>query len=35
MADSQEDLLLKIQEQGDLVRKLKAAKDSNERVRAT
>ncbi|XP_037870922.1 histidine--tRNA ligase, cytoplasmic isoform X1 [Bombyx mori] len=31
MADSQEDLLLKIQEQGDLVRKLKAAKDSNER----
>lgn len=35
MADSQGDLLLKIQEQGDLVRKLKAAKESNERVRAT
>ncbi|XP_028041049.1 histidine--tRNA ligase, cytoplasmic isoform X1 [Bombyx mandarina] len=31
MAASQEDLLLKIQEQGDLVRKLKAAKESNER----
>lgn len=32
MADSQENLLLKIKEQGELVRKLKAAKESNEKV---
>lgn len=33
MADTQESLLLKIKEQGDLVRKLKAAKESSEKVR--
>lgn len=32
MADNQETLLLKIKEQGDLVRKLKAAKESGEKV---
>lgn len=32
MADNQETILLKIKEQGDLVRKLKAAKESNEKV---
>ncbi|XP_026491645.2 histidine--tRNA ligase, cytoplasmic isoform X1 [Vanessa tameamea] len=33
MTDSQETLLQKIQEQGDLVRKLKAAKESSEKVK--
>lgn len=33
MADNQASLLVKIQEQGDLVRKLKAAKESKEKVR--
>ncbi|CAB3228513.1 unnamed protein product [Arctia plantaginis] len=32
MADNQETLLLKIKEQGDLVRKLKAAKESGEKI---
>ncbi|KAG6448709.1 hypothetical protein O3G_MSEX005706 [Manduca sexta] len=32
MTDSAESLLLKIKEQGDLVRKLKAAKESNEKI---
>lgn len=32
MSDSQETLLQKIKEQGDLVRKLKAAKASNDKV---
>lgn len=32
MADSQESILVKIKEQGDLVRKLKAMKESNEKV---
>ncbi|XP_050561271.1 histidine--tRNA ligase, cytoplasmic isoform X1 [Spodoptera frugiperda] len=33
MADTQESLLLKIKEQGDLVRKLKAAKESSEKAK--
>lgn len=32
MADSQDTILQKIKEQGDLVRKLKAAKESSEKV---
>ncbi|XP_021183855.1 histidine--tRNA ligase, cytoplasmic isoform X3 [Helicoverpa armigera] len=32
MADNQETILLKIKEQGDLVRKLKAAKESSEKI---
>jgi hypothetical protein len=32
MADSQDSLLQKIKDQGDLVRKLKAAKESSEKV---
>lgn len=32
MAETQETILLKIKEQGDLVRKLKAAKESSEKV---
>lgn len=34
MAENQEVLLQKIKEQGDLVRKLKAAKESKEKVRS-
>lgn len=33
MAENQEVILQKIQAQGDLVRKLKAAKESSEKVR--
>lgn len=32
MADNQEVLLIKIKEQGDIVRKLKAAKESSDKV---
>lgn len=32
MADTQDTLLLKIKEQGDLVRKLKASKEASEKV---
>lgn len=35
MAENQEAILLKIKEQGELVRKLKAAKESSEKVRCT